>query len=124
MPIEHARQRSLAQLIRTAQHARIGDLSFGIEPELQQHIARHAGATRTAHRCAMRQNCTGVYGNAGVVRNHLRRATQGEKPDRNARAGDSQRCGDRNTGGKTGCRHRGLLQQRLHSYRELAFFKK
>ena len=35
VPLEHARQRRLAQFLGPAQHARIGDLTFGIERQLQ-----------------------------------------------------------------------------------------
>ena len=110
MPLQHARQRGLAQLVRTTQHARIGDLTFGIELEFQQHVAGNAPAARIVYRGAMRQRCAGIHGDARIVRKHLCGALQREKPDSGARANDGNNCGDRYMSGKTGCGHGSLLQ--------------
>ena len=101
MPIEHARERRLAQLVGPAQNTSIGDLTFGIERELQQHIAGNARTARIVYRCAMRQGCAGIDGNARIVRKHLCGALQREEPDRRARADDGYGCGNRNMGSQT-----------------------
>jgi hypothetical protein len=66
VPLEHTRQRGLAQFVRTAEHAGVSDLTLGIQFQLEQHIA--SDGRGIVYWRTMRERGTGIDSNARIIR--------------------------------------------------------
>src|SRR5438105_2025278 len=112
MPTQHARQGAAAELFGAADYVSVGYFALVIQRGVQNYDATGLHSGGIAKRGSMQQLRAGLNGNAGIVRNGLRGAGEGEEKCRGAESGGCGANDKCDTGCEIPSRHTSLLYNR------------